>query len=245
MEEDLASRAFLYDAARVDHGDAVGDVLDHAHLVRDQDDRHAQRAVDLAQQRKDRLRRLRIERRRRFVAQQHARPARKGARDPDALRLTAGELRRKAGAHRAQADELQHWVDGGRDLGLRSAGQFEGERNVVADGTRREQREMVKDHADAATDVAQRAGRQRREVDAVDDYAPGGGPLEQVDAAQQGRLSGAAPSDDAENLTAFNGEVDPAQRLDAAVRTAVGLSQTCQLDHNITKNARNGDAVAA
>ena len=42
--------ALLDDAAGVDHRHAVGHLLDHLHLVRDQHDRQAEVAVDLAQQ---------------------------------------------------------------------------------------------------------------------------------------------------------------------------------------------------
>ena len=55
MREDLADRAGLLNAAFVQHRDAVADLLDDLHLVRDDDDGDVLGLVDRLQKREDRL----------------------------------------------------------------------------------------------------------------------------------------------------------------------------------------------
>src|SRR3546814_9976760 len=62
----------------------------HRHLVGDEDDGEAELAVDVAEQRQDLPRRLRIERRGRLVAEQDGGLRRQRAGDADALLLPAG-----------------------------------------------------------------------------------------------------------------------------------------------------------
>ncbi|KYZ83547.1 hypothetical protein PTBPS01_30045 [Burkholderia pseudomallei] len=99
--------AFLDDAPRIQHRDAIAHVLDHFHLVRDEDDRETELAVDAAQQIENRAGRLGVERGRRFVGQQHFRLARERARDADALLLPAADLRRIAVLLRGEADQIE------------------------------------------------------------------------------------------------------------------------------------------
>src|SRR5258706_380182 len=72
IAEDLPDRPGLDDASLLQHGDAITDLADPRHLMGDQHDRQAEPPVDVAQQIEDRLRRLGIERRGRFVAEQDA-----------------------------------------------------------------------------------------------------------------------------------------------------------------------------
>ncbi len=81
--------AGLDDAAVLDDRDIVADLLDHRDLMRDQQDRDAELAVNALQELKDRARRLGIERRGRLVAEQDARLGRKRPGDSDALLLPA------------------------------------------------------------------------------------------------------------------------------------------------------------
>ena len=50
MCEHIADVADLGDAALVDDSHALADLFDDAHLVRDDDDRHAERLVDFLKQ---------------------------------------------------------------------------------------------------------------------------------------------------------------------------------------------------
>ena len=78
------------------HDDFLGELPDDGHFVGDQDDGHAEFAVDVGEQIEDRARGLRVERRGRLVRQQHARPRRQRAGNADALLLAAGEFGRVA-----------------------------------------------------------------------------------------------------------------------------------------------------
>lgn len=65
--------ALLDDPARIDHRHAVGDRTHDIHFVGDQDDRQAELAVDIAQQRQNRTGRFQVERRRGLVGQKEGR----------------------------------------------------------------------------------------------------------------------------------------------------------------------------
>ena len=58
--EDLADLALFSDGAAVQNGDAGADLLDDAHLVGDDDDGDAQLIVDISDEAKDGLGRLRV-----------------------------------------------------------------------------------------------------------------------------------------------------------------------------------------
>jgi len=60
--KDINDISLLGDDASVDDRNAVTDVLDDLHFVRDDDDRQSHAAVDVTDEREDGLRRLRIER---------------------------------------------------------------------------------------------------------------------------------------------------------------------------------------
>ena len=51
--EERADRAAFDDPARIHHGDAVGDLRDHAKIVRDEKDAHSQFCLKVADQRQD------------------------------------------------------------------------------------------------------------------------------------------------------------------------------------------------
>ncbi|MNG39167.1 hypothetical protein D3C84_1271300 [compost metagenome] len=62
VAEDFPHRPLLDDFPVFEHHDAVTDIADHRHLVGDQNDGQIQTLVDLAQQAKDRLGGLRVQR---------------------------------------------------------------------------------------------------------------------------------------------------------------------------------------
>jgi hypothetical protein len=98
------------------------------------------------------------------------------ARDADALLLAAADLGRIAVFLRGQPDELEQRQHGGFDLGTARAGQFERQRDVVEHRARRQQVEVLEDHADFAARLAQCAGRQHREIAPADDDVAFGRP---------------------------------------------------------------------
>ena len=62
MGEDVGDISPFDNVAGVDDDDLLGELPDHGHFVGDQDDGHAELAVDIGEQIKDRPRGLRIER---------------------------------------------------------------------------------------------------------------------------------------------------------------------------------------
>ena len=92
--EDLVERALLHDAARVHHGDPVGDVGHHAEVVGHEDHRGAGLVAQLADALEDLRLDRHVERGGRLVGDQHARVAREGQRDHHALAHAARELER-------------------------------------------------------------------------------------------------------------------------------------------------------
>src|ERR1700712_5273344 len=148
LHEDIDDIAFLYHAAGIEHRDAIADLLDHVHLMRDQHDRQAEFLVDLAQQIKDGACGFRIERGRGFVGEQHFGLAGKRPGDPHALLLAAADLGRITIFLRGQPDEFQQRQHGRLDLAALHADKLERQRDVVEHRARRQQVEVLEDHAD-------------------------------------------------------------------------------------------------
>ena len=92
--EELALRPVLDDAARVHHGDVVGDVGDDAEVVRDQDHRRVEVVLELVDQLDDLRLDRHVERRRGLVGDQDVRVVRQRHRDHRALAHAARELMR-------------------------------------------------------------------------------------------------------------------------------------------------------
>lgn len=114
---------------------------------------------------------------------------------------------------------------GGFDVGTARTGQFERQRDVVEHRARRQQVEVLEDHADLAACLAQRTGRQQHQVAPADDDIAFGRPREQVDGAHERALAGAASADDAEHLALRDRQVDIAQRIDPAARAGETLRE--------------------
>ena len=87
--------AALDDLAEVHHGDVVADVLDHRHVVRDEQVGQAELALQPHQQVQDLRADRDVERRHRLVADHQLGVGGERARDVDALALAAGELVRE------------------------------------------------------------------------------------------------------------------------------------------------------
>ncbi|CUK21701.1 Uncharacterised protein [Achromobacter sp. 2789STDY5608615] len=106
--EDGAARADLDDLAQVHHRHAMADPLDNRHVVRDEQERHAQLALQVQQQVDDLRLDRHVQRRHGFVGDHHLGIERQGPRDADALALAAGELVRIAVDHLGHEAALVH-----------------------------------------------------------------------------------------------------------------------------------------
>ena len=108
IAEQRARRRDFDDPAEIHHGDPVADVLDHGEIVRDEEIRQAELALQIDQQVDDLRLHRNIERRHRLVADDQLRPRRQRARDAEALPLSAREFVRVLGhLVGAQADFVE------------------------------------------------------------------------------------------------------------------------------------------
>ena len=96
----LARRADLFQRARVHHGDLVGHRQGFFLIVRHEQERDADAALEVAQFAADLFAQLGIERGERFVEQQDVGLEHDGAGESDSLTLAAGELRGPARSFR-------------------------------------------------------------------------------------------------------------------------------------------------
>ncbi len=227
IAEDFPDFALFDDAAAFEDHHAVADLADDRHLVGDQDDGQAQPAVDVAQQREDRLGALRVQRRGGFVAEQDLRLVHQRAGDADALFLSAGELYRVGVAFFLQADQLQQPGDPLLDPCPGHPGHPQRQGDVLPHGLGRHQVEVLEDHADASAQGDQALAVVAADVFVVDQHLPLAGTLQAIEGADQRGLAGAAAADDAEHFAAADFQVDLPQGLDPA---GVALAQALEPD---------------
>ena len=108
IAEQLARRRDFDDPAEIHHGDPVADVLDHGQIMRDEEIREAELALQIDQKVDDLRLHGDVERRDRLVANDQLRPRRQRPRDAETLPLSAGEFVRVLGhLVGAQADPLE------------------------------------------------------------------------------------------------------------------------------------------
>ena len=111
---ELARAADLLELAVVDHGDLVGDLHRLVLVVGDEDRRHVDDVVQLAQPLAQLRANASVEGAERLVEQEHLRLGRERAGEAHALPLAARELSRIAVAEALQLDEVQELVDARR-----------------------------------------------------------------------------------------------------------------------------------
>ena len=107
------------------------------------------------------------------------------ARDGHALLLTAGQLAGIVVLAVGQADDLQHLVHALVDGLLLHAGDLHREGDVAAHVALLQEVEVLEDHGDFLPQLAQRLGREARQVLAVDDDVAAGRLLQKIDAAHE------------------------------------------------------------
>jgi hypothetical protein len=211
--EDTPRRCCLDDPPGVHHRDLIGHLRDHAEVVRDDHDRHAQLALQALEQREDLRLHGHVERRRRLVCDQQLRLVDQRHRDHRALAHAAGELVRvliDAPARVGDADQSEQ-LDRAIARGL-LGDVLVGEHRLdqlppdAIERVKRRER-ILEDHRDlVAANRAEALLSQRDEILPVEEdppayvraLAPG-----QAERRQRGdRLSRARLADDAERLAA-------------------------------------------
>ena len=252
VREQLALGAVLDDAARVHHAHAVGDVGDDAHVVRDEDDRGAEIALQPAQQREDLRLDRDVERSRRLVGDQQIGVARERHGDHRALPHAARELVRVVvGAHGGAGDadgveqfdrtlvrlRLRHGLVRPHLLG-----------DLPADAIDRVERRhrVLEDHRDLRSPHAPHlVGRELEEIAPLVDHLARRDRVRVADQTHDRHrghaLARAGLADDAEHLTGRDGERDAVDRAHEAVLGAERDVQVAHLEERLASQRAPAD----
>ena len=166
----------------------------------DHDDRDAERTVDVPYEIQNGLGRVRVERRGRLVAEQHARLGRNGSRDCDALLLSAGELCRIGLLAVREADQIQKFSGPCLRLHPFHAAELQRKTDIPQHVSLLQEVELLENHAHRAAHFAPVPLFHLRQAHTVKKHIARGGALQIVDTADQRRLACARESDDAVNL---------------------------------------------
>lgn len=241
----------LDDPAAPHEGRGVADGLDDVHLVGDEQDGQAELLVEVAQQLEDGAGGLGVECGGRLVGQQHLGVAGEGAGDAHALLLAAGELSGVGLRLVGEADQVEEFPGLAGAVPAGDAEDLQRQLHVVQHGAGAQQVEVLEDHADAGAGPAQFGARpptaagEGGEVLAGHRHGAGGGAFQEVDAADQGGLAGAALSDDAVHLAFADVQVDAVECGDLTVARLVDLREARRGDHRGFRHCRVRGAVSA
>ena len=223
--EHLVDRAHLRDAAGIDDRHALADLLDDRHLMRDDDDRDAERFVDLPQQREDRPRGRRVECARGLVAQQDLRVCRQRAGDRHTLLLAARKLGRVIVRAVTQADGLEQLARPLLRVRLFDARDLEREADILQRRALLQQVKLLEDHAHRAARLEQLLFGQLAQLLPVHGHRALGRRLQKVDAAHKRTFARARQADDAEDLAAADVQIHAVQRNHRTRPAAEGFIQ--------------------
>ena len=233
MAEDLADLALLHHVALGENGYPAADLLDHLHLVGDDDHRDAQIPVQLLEQGQDGLGGGGIQGGGGLVAEEHLGICGKGPGNGHPLLLAAGELGGVRALPILQAHDLQKLLGPGHGFLPGGAGKLQREADVVQGVALHQQIKALKDHGDGLPGLAQLGGGEGGDLLPVHPDGALRGLFQQVHAAHQRALSGAGEADDAVDLSLFNAQVDAVQRGDGGLALAEGLPQTPDLNDGL------------
>ena len=191
----------MHDADAVGHGQRFLLVMRH------QDERDAEGALQPHQLLAGVAPEVAIQCGQRFVEQQQRRPRREAACQRDALLLAAGQLCRLAGGKSAKADQFQHVRHARIDLGPLQAMHAQAEADICGNRHMREQRVRL-EHGVHWPSVR----RQCADVTSVQHDATGVGLHEPADRAQQCRLAGAGAAEQHEQFAWCDAQVEAIHR---------------------------------
>lgn len=119
------------------------------------------------------------------------------------------------------------------NVGFRPASDLKRQRDVVGRRARRQQVEMLKDHADRTLRQPQLPARERGNITAIDHHAAGGWLFQAIDQPDQTRLPCARSADHASDRSTRNSEIDLLQRLHTRLVAIgrIGLRNALEADH--------------
>ena len=252
--EDRLGLAGLDDLALEHHADPVGDALDDAEIVGDEQQRHAEALLQVGEQRQDLRLHRHVEGGGRLVGHQQVRLAGERHGDHHPLALAAGELVR-VGAHAAlgvaQANQFQKF-ENPRPRGLAGEAAMEPQHlaDLPLDRVERVERghRLLEHHGDVgAAHVAHLALRQAGQVPALeqDFSALARRAVEQPQDRQGGhRLAGARFADQRDGLAPADGEADRIDRRRLAFAGAEGDGQALDGQERRGFGLRHGTLIA-
>jgi hypothetical protein len=237
----LAQRSALDDASAIHDGDAIGDLDRHADIVGDEDHRHAELALQFAQQQQDLDLDGGVERSGRLVCQQHLGMARKRQRDHGPLPHAAGHLVRigvEPAARGGDAHALQHLERALATLAPTCAPvPHHGLGDLIADGVDGVERQhrLLEDHGgDTATDLLEPGLVERQHVLAGERYGSFDPSTARRQHAQQRSqrhaLTRARLAKEAEHLALRQRDVDAVERVDRALAVEAHV-EIADVDH--------------
>ena len=149
----------------------------------------------------------------------------------DALALPAGEtIGERTGTIR-QTDGAQHFHAALSHRLALGAVELQGQQQVLQNRQRWQEVEELEDEADVSpSKEGSIPFAEVRHLDSVDNHAPGVGPVESAEQIQQGRLAGAALSQEHDQLARLNDQIDLFEHDVVLARFAVALGDIPQLD---------------
>ena len=197
----------------------------------DDDHRDAQGPVQLLQQRQDGGGGGGVQGGGSLVAQKHIRLGGQCPGDGHPLLLSAGKLGGIGVGLVLQPHCLQQLQGTLPGLAGGNALQLQGEAHVLQAGALHQQVEALEDHGDLPPGQPQRLCGEGSQLLAVYLHRAGGGGLQQVDAPDQGGLSGARQADDAEDLALFHLQAHAVQSVEGTAVYQKGFCDVVKLDN--------------
>lgn len=150
-----------------------------------------------------------------------------GARDRDALHLAPRKIARPITQPSEEADLEEHFVHTSSNRPVRRAGHSQGERDVLEHAPVRDQPEILVDEADVPAELRNLRPAETVRAKSADLDHPGRGELVVVDETKEGRLSGAARTDEEGVLPPLDLETNILDGNEVAVR----LGDICERNH--------------
>ena len=195
-------------ASGAHYGHAAGNLLDHVHLMGDKHNGDAEFLVHTLEQGQHFGGGFRVERAGGFVGEQNLRISGQCAGDADALLLAAGQLRRVFVCVLTEAHEFKEFVDTTILIVLAPVIELQWVGDVLGHGFGGEQVELLENHADFLADGPQLGLTQRGDISTKHGHSAGGGSFERVDKPDQCGFACTGIADDAEDVTAIDGQAD-------------------------------------
>ena len=200
-----------------------------------------EQAVDGAEQLEHVVRGVRVELAGRLVGEQQGRLVGEGDGDRDPLLLAAGQLRRPVVSPVGQADEVEQPRRSRRPVAPRDALEQHRQLDVLPGGQVGEQVAcgLLPDEAEHLAPVAGPfGGAHLADPVAGDDDTSGGRDVEAAEDAQQRALAAARRTDDGDELTRLDRQVEALQRDDLEVGDLVDLHDAVALDQRTGRDRR-------